>query len=56
MQVDDDGGSPDTVDFTIDNPIFDLDAYAGSYSGLAKVRRLIFVAKHCPTLRIDSLK
>ena len=56
MQVDDEGTSTDTVDFTIENPNFDLDAYASSFSGLAKIRRLMFIAKHCPTLRIDSLK
>ena len=56
MQIDDEGASSDTVDFTIENPNFDLDAYASNFSGLAKIRRLMFVAKHCPTLRVDSLK
>ena len=56
MQVDEDGGTTPTADFTIDNPNFDLDSYASSYSGLAKVRRLMFIAKHCPSLRVDSLK
>ena len=56
MQVDDEGGSTHAVDFTIDNPNFDLDVYASSYGGLTKIRRLMFVAKHCPTLRVDSLK
>ena len=55
MQVDEDEGHM-AVDFTIDNPNFDLDAYASSYSGLAKIKRLMFVAKHCPYLRVDSLK
>ena len=56
MQVDEEGGPTPSVDFTIDNPNFDLDAYASSYSGLAKIKRLMFIAKHCPCLRIDSLK
>ena len=55
MQVDE-GGSTPTADFTVDNPEFDLDSYASSYSGLAKIRRLMFIAKHCPNLRVDSLK
>ena len=55
MQVDEDGG-PYRPDFVVDNPNFDLEAYANSYSGLAKVRRLIFIAKHCPSMRVESLK
>ena len=55
MQVDEEGSTP-TADFTVNNPEFDLDSYASSYSGLAKIRRLMFIAKHCPNLRVDSLK
>lgn len=34
----------------------DLDVYSGGYDGLAKVRRLMFIAKHCPGLAEDALK
>jgi len=57
MQVDDpevDPGPPS--DFTVDSPTFDLDTYASSYTGLAKIKRLTFVARHCPSLRVDALK
>lgn len=56
MQVDEDGALSQNNDFTVDNPNFDLDAYAQSYDGLAKIRRLLFIAKHCPSLRVDSLR
>ena len=56
MQVDDpESGSAPPSDFTVDPPNFDLEGYANSYEGLAKVRRLMFVAKHCPSLQIDAL-
>ena len=57
MQVDDpESGSAPPSDFTVDPPNFDLEGYANSYEGLAKVRRLMFVAKHCPSLQIDALR
>ena len=57
MQVDDpENGSGPPPDFTVDPPNFDLEGYANSYEGLAKVRRLMFVAKHCPSLQIDALR
>ncbi len=56
MQVDEDGTLSQSNDFIIDNPNFDLDQYANSFQGLAKIRRLMFIAKHCPTLRADALR
>ena len=56
MQVDEDGAISHSNDFSIDNPNFDLDAYAQSYDSLTKVRRLLFIAKHCPSLRVDSIR
>lgn len=54
MQIEDEG--PQAGEFIIENPNFDLEAYANSFSGLTKIRRLMFIAKHCPDLRVDSLK
>ena len=34
----------------------DLDSYGSGYMGLAKIRRLQFVAKHCPGLQEEALK
>lgn len=34
----------------------DLETYAGSYRGMAKLMRLMYIADHCPSLRIESLK
>lgn len=34
----------------------DMEVYAASYEGLAKIKRLMFVAKHCPGLAEDALK
>ena len=56
MQVDEDGALSHSNDFIIDNPNFDIDQYASSYKGLAKIRRLMFIAKHCPSLRVDALR
>lgn len=57
MQVDDpESASAPPSDFTVDPPNFDLEGYANSYEGLAKVRRLMFVAKHCPSLQVDALR
>ena len=58
MQVDDPevGGTLRSSDFTVENPNFDLEAYSNNYAGLAKIRRLLFVAKHCPSLQVDALK
>ena len=58
MQVDDPetGMSMPMSDFSIDNPTFDLEGYAASYAGPIKIRRLLFVSKHCPSLQADALK
>lgn len=34
----------------------DLESYANSYTGHAKLYRLIYIANHCPSLRIEALK
>ena len=34
----------------------DLDVYASNYTGLTKLNRLLFVAKHCPALEVDALR
>ena len=34
----------------------DLDSCASSYSELAKLKRLLFIAKHCPGLQEEALK
>lgn len=34
----------------------DLEAYATSYKGLAKLNRLVYIAEHCPPLKIESLR
>jgi COP9 signalosome complex subunit 1 len=34
----------------------DLETYASSYRGLAKLLRLVFVAEHCPPLRVEALR
>ena len=34
----------------------DLETYASSYRGLAKLHRLLFVAEHCPPLRVEALR
>lgn len=56
MQVDEEGGPAHSSEFNVDNPNFDLEAYSNSYTGLARVKRLLFISKHCTSLRTDALK
>ena len=34
----------------------DLEAYATSYKGLAKLNRLVYIAEHCPSLKVEALR
>ena len=34
----------------------ELDYFSLNYAGLSKLRRLLFIAKHCPSLELDALK
>lgn len=59
MQVDapaEDNENNEEETYSIENPTIDLDFYANSYTGLAKLHRLIFIADHCPSLRLEALK
>lgn len=59
MQVDvpaEDNENNEEETYTIENPTIDLDFYANSYTGLARLHRLIFIADHCPSLRLEALK
>lgn len=59
MQVDappEENDTPEEESYTVENPTLDLESYANSYTGLAKWYRLIFIADHCPSLRMESLK
>ena len=56
MQVDEESGPSHSSEFNVDNPNFDLEAYSNGYSGLTRIRRLMFIAKHCTGLRSDALK
>lgn len=59
MQVDappEDNDNTEEESYVVENPSLDLEAYAGSYAGLARLYRLAYVAEHCPSLRIDALK
>lgn len=59
MQVDapaEDNENNEEETYSIENPSIDLDFYANSYTGLAKLHRLIFIADHCPSLRLEALK
>ena len=33
-----------------------MESYAASYQGMAKLSRLIYIADHCPIMRVDALK
>lgn len=59
MQVDAPTEDNDNIEddlYIVENPTLDLEVYANSYTGLAKLYRLIYIADHCPSLRIEALK
>ncbi|XP_046472824.1 COP9 signalosome complex subunit 1 isoform X1 [Neodiprion pinetum] len=59
MQVDaptEDNDNTEEEPYIVENPTLDLEVYANSYTGLAKLYRLIYIADHCPTLRLEALK
>ncbi|CAG9764386.1 unnamed protein product [Ceutorhynchus assimilis] len=59
MQVDalpEDNENNEETFYVVENPTIDLEAYVNSYSGLAKIHRLIFIIDHCPALRLEALK
>lgn len=43
-------------DFEINNSSIDLDMYVSGFTGLMRINRLIFLAEHCPLLRLDALR
>ncbi|XP_072029578.1 COP9 signalosome complex subunit 1-like isoform X3 [Amphiura filiformis] len=59
MQVDvqpEGNDSQEDLVYAVENPSLDLEAYAVCYTGLAKVNRLLFVAKHCPPYKTEALR
>lgn len=59
MQVDiqpEDNENNEDNNYVVENPTLDLETYAASFTGLAKLHRLIFIANHCPSLRLEALK
>ncbi|CAH2039645.1 unnamed protein product, partial [Iphiclides podalirius] len=59
MQVElplEDNENNETDCYVVENPTLDLETYAASYTGFAKLYRLMFVADHCPSLRLEALK
>jgi len=59
MQVDDlvlDLDAEQNINFTIENCELDLESLASSYKGFTKVQRLLFIAKHAPSIAVDAYK
>ncbi|XP_076435246.1 COP9 signalosome complex subunit 1-like [Babylonia areolata] len=60
MQVD---GAPEENDnveeepqYIVENPSLDLEQTAAQYTGLARLHRLVYIADHCPSLRVEALR
>lgn len=60
MQVD---GAPEENDniedepkYIVDNPSLDLEQYASQYTGLARLQRMMYIADHCLSLRVEALR
>ncbi|EEB17531.1 COP9 signalosome complex subunit, putative [Pediculus humanus corporis] len=59
MQVDappEDNDNTEEEPHVVENPTIDLETYANSYTGLARLNRLKYIADHCPALRVEALK
>ncbi|CAL8100263.1 unnamed protein product [Orchesella dallaii] len=59
MQVDlpsEENDNAEEEAFTVENPTLDLESYINSYNGMAKLLRLIHIADHCPSLKVEALK
>lgn len=59
MQVDvppEDNDNNEEENYIVENPSMDLEVYSNSYTGLAKLYRLIYIIDHCPSLRLEALK
>ncbi|CAG9855864.1 unnamed protein product [Phyllotreta striolata] len=59
MQVDappEDNDNNEEDNYIVENPTLDLEVYANSYVGLAKLYRLIYIIDHCPSLKLEALK
>ncbi|GLH09029.1 hypothetical protein R5R35_012537 [Gryllus longicercus] len=59
MQVDappEDNDNNEEEPYIVENPSLDLEAYGNSYTGLARLYRLMYIADHCTSLRLESLK
>lgn len=59
MQVDappEDNDNNEEESYIVENPSLDLEVYASSYTGLAKLYRLMYIIDHCPSLRLEALK
>ncbi|KAI8794389.1 COP9/signalosome complex subunit Csn1 [Biomphalaria glabrata] len=42
--------------YVVENATIDLDHYASQYVGLARLNRLLFIAEHCNSLKIEALR
>ncbi|XP_052862079.1 COP9 signalosome complex subunit 1b [Anopheles cruzii] len=42
--------------YIVENPSIDLEQLANQYTGLAKLHRLVYIAEHCPGLRLEALR
>lgn len=56
LQPEESNENTEENNYVVENPTLDLETYANSYTGLAKLHRLIFISNHCPALRLEALK
>ncbi|XP_069125139.1 COP9 signalosome complex subunit 1-like [Argopecten irradians] len=59
MQVDAQPEENDNVEdnqYQVESTSLDLEQYASQYTGLARLKRQLFIAEHCPSLRVEALR
>lgn len=59
MQVDaapEENENTEEETYIVENPSLDLEVYANSYGGLARLHRLLYIVDHCPSMRLEALK
>lgn len=48
--------NPESLTHQVDSSPFEVESYSAQYSGHAKLSRLLYIADHCPPMKIDALE
>ena len=55
-EIEDPGIGASGVNLVVESSPFDVESYIAQFSGRGKLQRLVYIADHCPSLRIEALQ